>query len=235
MTLENFKKELDKINLEIIDCYREGEIMPIYDGCLNPDSYYKSPLKILWLMKEPYDEYDGLGDWSLPDFFMKEYDKFFQGLILKTPTWRTVVHTTYCIFENFSNYDSTKSINSNPSMANYLNNIAWVNIQKLPSKTGSRTKIENIRFAYVKHKEIINKQIDLINPQIIICGNNFDIIKTSLGNPQEKKLSNSYCEYYEVKNRLYINAYHPAQSTVSRESYVNGIVNTIKKYLSNYN
>ena len=81
MTLQNFKQQIEEIDQEIRKTYAEDKLWPIYDGALNPEGYYNSDLKILWLVKEPYDD-GGNGDFSLPDFFTKDYNTFYKNLIL---------------------------------------------------------------------------------------------------------------------------------------------------------
>lgn len=231
--VKNFQEQIALLNDEIRKAYsdNEEEIFPIYDGALNPEEYFMNPsYKILWLMKEPYDGGEREGEWSLPDFFIDDYDRFYNDLIKGSSgrTWQPAVYASYGILNNFTNWDEMSYIRDEPSMVKVLGKIAWVNIQKLPSETGKKTDIKNVHDAYKKHKVILNKQIELLNPDIIICGNTFSVIREDLGNPVTTKFD--MVEYFFNNGKLFINAYHPAQFQISRERYVNNIIQCAKEW-----
>ena len=56
-SIQEFKEKISALDLEIKNHYdsygiKDGEFL--YDGIINIDEYYDSPLKILWILKEPY-------------------------------------------------------------------------------------------------------------------------------------------------------------------------------------
>ncbi len=51
-----------------------GKSEPIIDGIFNIEMYQKEPLRILWILKEPYDD-DG-GGWSFPEELRKDISSF---------------------------------------------------------------------------------------------------------------------------------------------------------------
>ncbi|MEO5775742.1 MAG: hypothetical protein ABIQ27_02490 [Flavobacterium sp.] len=229
---ETFQARIKAINIEIENAFvdQENEVGPIYDGALDSAKYFDNTrLKILWLMKEPYDD-EREGYWSLPELFTTKYDTFFSDLIKGTSgrTWQPVVYISYGILNEFKNWDEIPFISNDPSIVKSLEKVAWVNIQKLPSETGKSTNMKNIYSAYNNHKQLIQNQIEILNPDVIICGNTFKVLKDYFGAPKE--VTYDMIEYYEIGKRLVINAYHPAQLQITRERYVNNIVECVKNW-----
>lgn len=230
--LELFKAENTELNQKIKEAFvdTENEVEAILDGAFDSEKYfYNKGFKILWLMKEPYDD-GGNGAWSLPELFTKDYNTFFSGLIMGSSgrTWQPVVYVSYGILNKFQNWDEIPFIKDDPSIVKVLENVAWINIQKLPSITGRSTNMSNIYSSYNKHKELIQNQVEVLNPDIIICGNTFDVVKEYFGNLQ--KTIYDMIEYYVAGKRLIINAYHPSQRQIKRERYVNNIVKCVENW-----
>ena len=59
--LENFRKEILDFN-ELINETKESENRkPLLDGPLNIEKYFNAKIKIVWLLKEGYEEKNGDG------------------------------------------------------------------------------------------------------------------------------------------------------------------------------
>lgn len=237
MSIELFKSETISMEERIKNEYSNNEIGAFIDGALDIEEYFKSNLKIMWLIQEAYGE----DSFSYPKFFMNEFSKFTKDLIWgkHKNTWQPIVYVTYAILNNYIEFETMHNLDiiKNPEIIKHtLNKIAFLNIQKSPSITGSSTIMKNLYNSYNKpvRKKLLHDQIELLNPRIVICGNTFPIIKESLGNIQRKSHKDSYWEYFESKNRIYINAYHPRQSKITRDKYVNGISLIVKDYLANH-
>lgn len=233
MTTQTFKQQLEQLNHEIKEMYSDNveEVYPIYDGPMDPEAYLEnSSYKIMWLMKEPYEEGEREGDWSLPEFYQEDYPGFLQKIIFGKSgrTWQPVVYASHGILNDFQIWDDMPDISKDDTMVNVLGKIAWVNIQKLPSLTGTNTDFNNIYEAYTKNKNLLHKQIELLNPDVIICGNTFQVVKDYWGNPELEIFD--AVEYFSSNDKLIINAYHPAQYTISRERYVNSIIECVKQW-----
>ena len=49
----------------------------ISDGIVNPKEYYESEIKILWILKEPYDkDNEGAGGWPITDLLNDKDNDF---------------------------------------------------------------------------------------------------------------------------------------------------------------
>jgi len=232
--ISDLKKELDTLDEQFQNAFgsESNEADPIFDGALDLQRYLFSPTKILWLMKEPYDEIGGVGGgWSFPNAFKSS--EFVSGLVFgrSRPTWQPVTYTTFGILNNCLKSEM-KSIKNDLSMIDVLRQIAWVNIQKLPSKGVTRSNMSDIVDSYAKHKHLLHRQIELLKPDVIICGSTFNLIQHDweLINP----VVIAGVHYYLKENTLIINAYHPAQTSISRELYVNSIVSAVRIFKSTY-
>jgi len=238
MTLKEFEKKLNDLNDEIRDNIsdNENEIFPIFDGPLSVKEYFNAPIKIMWLMKEAYDD-EGNGDWSFTDFYTNDYQRFYTDLVRgkSNKTWQPVVYTTYGILKECNNeyieYDHIPFIWNKPEIVKCLSNIAWVNIQKLPSKNGTNTDMNHIKEAFDLYFPIINKQIELLNPDIIICGGLFrtpGFLEKIFGYSIKEKLdSKSWVEYSVINDKLVISAYHPSY-VCDKEKYINEIIDVVR-------
>ena len=227
------------INEEIVSTISDSlnNKAPIIDGPLSVNEYYNAPIKIMWLMKEAYDD-EGDGGWSFTDFYTKDYDGFYSDLIRgkSRGTWQPVVYTSYGILKACNNenikYNQIPDIWNKPELAKSLSNIAWINVQKLPSKKGSRTDMNHIKDALDTYCTIIKKQIDLLNPDIIICGGLYRVhrlFNKLFGTSIENKIDqNSWVEYCLIDNKLIISAYHPSYAC-NKEKYVNDIIAVVKE------
>ena len=125
-----------------------------------------------------------------------------------------------------------------------LKNIAFINVNKFLGKTSSDSEI--VASYFQKNRELLKKQIDAINPDIVIAGNilslfykDFDLTNQDLksGGPGKS------AEYCQKNGRLFINAYHPyiglsVRGSINRDKYTllgiaaaNGCTNIIQQLL----
>jgi hypothetical protein len=203
----------------------------IYDGPVNPQRYLNTDIKIAWVLKEPYDEQDGTGGgWTFTDLFDKDdlYNITFKEA--HKATWHPVIYSTYGIQQDFQLWDEMPYIRDYPVMCDVVRDIAIVNTQKLPAVGVTKTHHSVIERSYNKHKDLLHKQIDMLNADIYIFANTFWLYKKELGLEGVEALAKPGIEYYFKDDKLYIGAYHPAQTTISKTLYVNSIVEAAKEW-----
>lgn len=63
ITIDDLKKIDETITNEILEFAKNNNLLtddvwPIYDGLYSPELYWNSPLRIMWILKEPYDDFD---------------------------------------------------------------------------------------------------------------------------------------------------------------------------------
>ena len=189
--------------------------------------------KILFILKEAYLERDKDGEvknnckhdvraWLSDEvgFYNLLNDKY-------KNFWRRIVEWTYCINET----DTTK-ITPFPSdlfektnkkvAADFANSIAIMNLKKSDGKTVSNKK--DIR-QYVKNdSEFIKRQIELISPDIIVCGHILDILDKNVYNSEIKSRK---CDdwFYNTKkmtgrNTIVIDYYHPSAWSTKIKNWI---------------
>lgn len=214
-----------------------GNCEPIPDGIVNIDKYLSSKYKILWVLKEPYDDFEvGVpagGGWHFAKDFLNSPD-FRVKMGRSRATWQPIIYTTYGILNDFLLWNEMPYIREKPEMMDIIHSVAVINIRKLPG--GTRTiDFQTIAAAYNECKEVILKQIEIYNPDIIIGASTLSLLFDDL-KITEKEIENfGSVQVVNKNNRLFINAYHPAQTTINRERYVNDIINSAKNWIKLHN
>jgi len=231
MTIEYLEKEqklIDEYVYRFCD-KKTTETQPIYDGVVNAEKYLtKSKYRICWVLKEPYDEDGGTGGgWSLSGDILNQEDLYKNIIKKNSPTWQPMIYVTYSILNDLIPYNSMDWIRDDPEMAQCLNHIALININKMPADR--RSNDADIAVKYEYWKPILHWQLKQYDPQIIIFGNTFQHFREDL-NISEKDLHITDTVHYIVRDKkLYAHAYHPAQTQISKKEYVQGLITVIKK------
>ena len=231
MGIENdFLNAVQKLSREIEEHYKPYEDEDkriISDGLVNGQEYNNSAIKILWILKEPYDlDNEGEGGWSLTERLNDENKLETLGGFKST--WYPIIYTSYSILNSFVKYEDMNNIENDFSMLNVLKSIAVINVQKFAANT--TTNDNDIKSAYKQHSRILLKQILTYDPQIVIGGNVLWNFVDDLG----LKDYHQYDEFdYWIKHdKLYINASHPSTrgGNEIKEAYVNDISRIAKRY-----
>lgn len=208
--------------------YNLKKLAPIYDGVSDIEAYLKSSPKIMWVLKEPYDDFDKKdkpigGGYIIMDDLKKNRNSQLGTMPL---TIQRVIYTTYGIFTGYE-YEEMGWY-YDPETYKYLFQIAYINLSKMPGekKSGSMTT------KYQVWRDIVLKQFDLYKPDVMIFGHTFQDVKDDLGIEDKDKIltDNGWVDIYRRDNRLYVDAYHPGIPGSGR-MYVNTIVNNIRQIL----
>ena len=204
------------------------EIGPIRDGVADVELYLQSSPKIMWVLKEPYDGFKDDGSPSDGDYTLMEDLKKCRDAQLNTmpPTIQRVIYSTYGIFTGYE-YDDMGWY-YDPEIYKYLFQIAYINLSKMPAypTSGNMTSKYNI------WRDIVLKQIDLFQPNVIIFGGTFQYIKEDLGIEASNRIHTEEdwkLNVYKQKDKLYIDTYHPGVRRSPR-TYVNMLVNIINEF-----
>ena len=229
MDLKTLKEESEIITNKIIkkdsDLYRNIE--PVIDGIVSIEEYIKTHPKILWVLKEPYDEADGTGGgWQLVrDFPKDDQDNYIFGN--SSSTWHPIIYICYGILNNYRVFNEMPEITANSKMHQILNKIAVINIKKTPGQTA--TDYKSLDEAFKANKDILFKQIETYDPDIIIGGNTLGYFFNEMGILLNQFTDSDPVYYYKKDGKLFINAYHTAQrNTVDKDLYVNEIISAVK-------
>lgn len=229
---EKLRVEQEKIIEEIYEIAKANglsndHISPIPDGIYDISKYIISEPKIMWILKEPYDDLDENdnpigGGWFLNDAFDNEN-------AWKNRTWQPIIYIVHGI-KNRCMWQDMDWIRDDISMVDRLKEIAYINLSKMPNRTDSDDNYVHDEF--LKYwKGIVNKQILLYKPDVIICGNTYWMLSDSL---QLDVLSSesiningvNIANVHKTKDYTIIDTYHPNQKVknLTREQYVNTII-----------
>lgn len=226
------KKKEELLQQRIIDYAKQmgltnDNVEPIVDGTYDINAYVQEKTRIMWMLKEPYDDFleDGTpygGGWSIGGV-LSSADSW------KTRSWQPIIYILYAFFNNIGKWNDMDYIRDAPEMAEVLKRIAYVNMSKMPGKTKSNNDMSN---EYKIWEPILLDQIELYNPHIIVFGNTFKYFKDRLLiGEYVSDTSNEYLGVYHCNGRLYLDAYHPQQTQITQEKYVNDILFAMRKYI----
>jgi hypothetical protein len=232
--MTDLKAKFQQIDNQLYNLYSNQCL--IYDGILDFDEYFSGKTKIVWILKEPYDDFDEDGnpiggEWHFRDALLpkKTIREFSRG---SRNTYEPIIYSTFSILNGFPNSKEMEYIADKPEMLHSLKNIAYINVKKTAGQTQTP---DNVLYqAYLNHKNLLLEQIELCNPDILIFGNTYKYFENDFGLKQTEFIQNDSLEYATKKNRLYLRAYHPAQRKAStgysKWDYIDDIVNTCKLF-----
>ena len=170
----------------------------IRDGIVNHEFYWNSKIRILLLLKEV----NGGENWDLRKFLQEGGRK---------QTWDNVTRWIIGIndLERDIPWAELESITKDQRIS-ALQQIAVVNVKKT---SGGHTSVsEQIAAAAINNGEMLCKQIDMYQPDIIICGGTsgsyFDSI-TRYSNPDWKQTKHGIWYVVEPTGRIIVEYSHP--------------------------
>lgn len=200
----------------------------IRDGLVDSKMWHsnKCGKKIIFLLKEAYGNKEA---WNLTEWVAQKGPLY--------NIWKRIAEWTYGILNTDINKIATfpEDKDFTQNVANgYLRRIAVLNLKKSNGK--SESKDDEIAAYGINDKDFIKKEIELIDPDVIICGgsvtiNTLDEIydKSIIKNP-----SNLVAFYFSDiiggKERLFIDYYHPAVRYPKVLTYY-GVVNIYQQAL----
>lgn len=208
------------------------------DGVVQPKLYVNEPVKIMWVMKEINKE-DGDG-YCQRDLFNRLINEIKEEALhgVGRKKWKMsldpIIYITNQIMRGCIHYSdvSLPYITEDPSIVNVLQKIAYVNIKKIPG--GATSNNNKLQEFYEKGKEIFFKQLEVANPDIVICGNTLRYFKNDLQLKSLEKHNEFKIDFASTAERIFINIYHPMYLSLQpekfREEYYNAIIDIIKKW-----
>lgn len=223
----------------------------IWDGVIFPEDYAKSPLKIMFLNREPYDE-----DWEeydLAEALNRELTKgerpIFESQInlrkrLKEYLGVAELLRDGCLM-SMSDDELMEKINelkeSDLIFDKMMRSVAYVNVKK--SDGVKKSSIPDLRKYAIMGQSILSKQIEFFNPSIILAGNvvdrvldytDFDWSDNALYIPTGKQ----NLRIYELKigETLYplVDMYHPSATQGWMSSYYLDLFHALKEVEINF-
>lgn len=229
--------EENDIHREITESYinATNESWAITDGLVEPQQYAISRPRILWILKEPYDEGTERkgGGWSLTkDLLFERTDE-----MSRKRAFQPICYITHGIHSGVSDWDKMEWLRDSHDIRHSIRKIAFINVSKLPGlKTSSDALIS---IAYQKYRPTILRQIQVYAPDLIFaCNPHVHIIAKDLGVTIDADQWQSFGTAAAVmlpSGQRLVWVYHPSQRKrgVTRVSYVNNAIQAATAVLRN--
>lgn len=183
----------------------------IEDGILNKDLWEKSPVKVLFLMKEAYESStETAKEWALNEYLASKTLRE-----LGKPMWWSVAHWLDGINKLIATGEVQpfdESYESDPQLEEIFQSCAIINIKK---SSGNSSSVSDDLSTYVeKDWELLLQQIKTINPDLIICGKTFPLIELKLGGPKRS------AEWlYQAEGYYFVDFWHPSNQWPYKVKY----------------
>lgn len=239
--LIDFQKIMhESIKLKAQSFFDLEQTKPIFDGVCDVEKYLSSSPKIMWILKEAYDDIDEnnnpIGGGSPIYVNWKEPSKMNDVAAVKT--WQPMMYIMYALRES-GNWDDIPWIRDNrEKYIERLQECAYININKMPAKSSSGYLMNEFNI----WKDIINTQILGYAADVIIFGNTFEYFRDS--NQiyiSDKNICKELTGFQGITGvfeteigghkTILIDAYHPSQRKISKQIYVDTILTSIRQYI----
>lgn len=204
--------------------YGDETIDFIYDGPTDYEAWIRNPLRILCLFKEAF----GGGRWNHAHAIKQDNGLFRvsgganQAMHYRTIEWLYALEKAI-LGEPFD-VDHERA-NDYPAAREVMLRSAWVNIKKANGL--SKSNYANLSEVLVRDHAFLAKQIELLNPKIVLCGNTFSVAKPFLFADAERIAGTDF-SHITPSGVIVIDAYHPGRKP--KESYLS-IVSEARKIL----
>lgn len=194
----------------------------VTDGVVYEKEYLDSKYKILYIMKE-VNSYQN-GGWSLTEFISN-------GAIPQT--WDNVARWTEGILNLEKDFDWEYLSGDNDLRRDkYLKKIASINLKKTPGRHTSIAK--EISMGAKNNKEIIKKQVDIYQPNIIICcGTSGLFVRDCLESGLTWQMTSRGIEYMILDNTIIVSFSHPEARVADQYLYY-ALIDAIREILEEY-
>ena len=131
--------------------------------------------------------------------------------------WRKVAIWTQAIYnafnDNICEYDDEVLRSKEKEI---IDRIAVVNVKK--SNGGSESEYEDLKKYALEDRLEIKRELEIIQPDIIVCGNNLSLLKLVLG--EELQNDDTWDNMLALwKDTLVLDYYHPAVHYPNRVNY----------------
>ncbi len=202
----NTKIENCKTLEKLFELWKEdykGKVF-VTDGIVNPEKWKSQKIRPMFLLKEAYG---GDANWNLiNNHIMHHLDSNVDN------TWKKVTQWTYGIMNTDESRVQPFDEKSIPKKYGneYLQSMSIVNVKKESGE--SRSIWNKLEEAVARDKDYIKREIELIDPTVIVCGYTMDLLEKILGVKIKKHRNRNLYYYAEINGKtvIILDYYHPA-------------------------
>lgn len=167
------------------------------DGIVNLKNWEDQEKKILFIFKEAWHKNEITGRYDLAEDLNSNKP---WGMWNRVAEWTKAIHET-----ETNRLACYKELDYNEKHE-LIKKVAVMNIKKSGGRSTSND--EDLKKYVTDDYEEIKKQIHIINPNIIVCGNTLKFIKPMLLSQDTPRNQNWY--YWNSEDQLILDYYHPA-------------------------
>ena len=202
-----------------------------FDGVVDETMYESAEIKTLFLLKEVNDP--GMQrDWT--DFM--EYTRQQANEETMYKTWPNICLWLEVLKNSETTYSDCVDVYGNfltKKLQRNLLETAIVNVKKTAG--GGSSNYEEILFASKTYGHVTKQEIELIHPQLVICGGTFDFAKMIYGVQREDiKSFSSGAQFFVQDNTIFLQFVHPMWFSVNRNilfAYAKEVFKDVRKEL----
>lgn len=217
---EHYKSELKKIIDAYEKIYCERTSYLITDGIVDTEQYEG----ILFLLKEAYSTEEKKDTWDLCKWLAAVKPIRLWNHVAK---WvRGLCNTTVDRVEPYVRWITEEEGRE------ALRKIAVINVKKIDGKSGSDR--DDLMGFVEANAELLRREIELVQPKIIVCGNTFEYLQKIFGIYHERNCDNWYywIELGSIGRVLVLDYFHPAVRYPELMTYY-GLMNCYQQALQN--
>ena len=174
------------------------------DGIINEQLYNETTPKILFIGKEPNNPEGTIGD------FREDWN-----LGVSYTFARRIAEWSYGIINSFPEFDTI--VTQPGSLEKSLKQIAFMNIKKSGGKGTS--EYNTMMDHATRNVGLINEQIEIISPDIIITGTSWSELRNCIFPCVEWQPSGYGIEIGKIRNSKIIDFYHPSSRNAPAAAY----------------
>lgn len=160
----------EKIKELLTNAYSENNQLQglMIDGALDYSKWSDQKLKVLFYYKETYGYHD-FGVTSISDYYERwiENNRTYKKTALMASILMRYAETKE--FDEYNQKDFKKMYRNKKLLKDTISRVAFVNVNKTSNKSNN-TNDKAIRQKSMQYSEMLKKQLEVLNPDIIICG-----------------------------------------------------------------
>lgn len=230
---ESLERQIREHAIKILG-YDPEKIAPITDGVADAEGYRRSSPRIMWILKEAYDDNDG--GWSRTEEFRQRAAAGTLADMVQhggarggpVPTFYKMIYVTEGIRHKGLKRGEMQHYTR---LCRHLMDVVLLNINKMPAEGGTNSR-RVMTAEFENWKDIVMAQIEVYDPQVIIFGYSFQYFRDARlfpGAQAQKDADNVYGQVvFKYKDKLLVDAYHPQIYT---DEMIDSIVRSIHRYL----
>ncbi|QJP34340.1 hypothetical protein F0365_07985 [Nonlabens sp. Ci31] len=139
-------------------------------------------------------------------------------------TFDNILYTTNGILTQ-TLWEDQQDQDKHPEVTNQLSKISYCNVKKVLG--ASQTNMSTLERYYNASEKHVLRQINELEPQVIIFGGTYDILEPGLNIMHYKSVMENDLPWYYSQDQIILNARHPQSTSGTRQKYCDNIIKAV--------